>query len=91
MVDEESYPGGECGGRGNSEQGSDGVAEMRCGRESRVDVVAYDDDAAARAAGAFLITVPSRPGKQIGGDYTTNSLDDPALIKWAEIVKSLDE
>lgn len=40
--------------------------------------------AAARAAGTFLITVPSQPGKQLDGDYVTNILDDDALIEWAQ-------
>ena len=42
--------------------------------------------AAARAAGAFLIAVPSQPGKSLAGDYATNSLDDPVLIEWAQTV-----
>jgi HAD superfamily hydrolase (TIGR01509 family) len=42
--------------------------------------------AAARAARAFLITVPSQPGKQLDGDYVTDALDDPALIAWAQAV-----
>ncbi len=40
--------------------------------------------AAARAARAFLITVPSQPGKQLDGDYVTGALDDPVLIAWAQ-------
>lgn len=42
--------------------------------------------AAARAARAFLISVPSQPGKQLDGDYVTDSLTDPALIAWAQTV-----
>jgi HAD superfamily hydrolase (TIGR01509 family) len=42
--------------------------------------------AAARAAGAFLITVPSQPGKQLDGDYITAALDDPGLARWAQTV-----
>lgn len=45
--------------------------------------------AAARAAGAFLITVPSQPGKQLDGDYITNTLDDDMLIEWAQTVEHL--
>jgi beta-phosphoglucomutase-like phosphatase (HAD superfamily) len=40
--------------------------------------------AAARAAGAFLITVPSQPGKALDGDYVTASLRDPVLTEWAQ-------
>ena len=42
--------------------------------------------AAARAAGAFLITVPSQPGKQLDGDYVTSTLADPLLTAWAQRV-----
>ena len=42
--------------------------------------------AAARAAGTFLITVPSQPGKELDGDYVTTSLADPALVEWARTV-----
>ena len=42
--------------------------------------------AAARAVGAFLITVPSQAGKQLDGDYLTETLEDPALITWAQMV-----
>jgi HAD superfamily hydrolase (TIGR01509 family) len=41
---------------------------------------------AARAAGAFLITVPSQPGKQLDGDYVTTSLNDPCVTEWARNV-----
>jgi beta-phosphoglucomutase-like phosphatase (HAD superfamily) len=47
--------------------------------------------AAARAAGAFLITVPSQPGKQLDGDYITTTLDDAALIEWAQTVERLSD
>lgn len=50
--------------------------------------VALEDSAtgvaAARAAGAFLITVPSQPGKVLDGDYVTASLGDPVLAEWAQ-------
>jgi len=42
--------------------------------------------AAARASGAFVITVPSQPGKRLGGDYITSTLADPALTDWAHKV-----
>jgi HAD superfamily hydrolase (TIGR01509 family) len=52
--------------------------------------VALEDSAtgvaAARAAGAFLITVPSQPGKQLDGDYITSTLADPVLTDWAQKV-----
>ena len=46
---------------------------------------------AARAAGAFLITVPSQPGKQLDGDYITDTLGDPVLVEWAQTVKRLSD
>jgi beta-phosphoglucomutase-like phosphatase (HAD superfamily) len=52
--------------------------------------VALEDSAtgvaAARAAGAFLVTVPSQPGKQLDGDYVTSTLADPLLTAWAQRV-----
>jgi len=39
--------------------------------------------AAARASGAYLITVPSQPGKRLDGDYVTTTLADPTLTDWA--------
>lgn len=45
--------------------------------------------AAARAAGSFLITVPSQPAKQLDGDYITSTLEDAVLIEWAQTVKRL--
>jgi len=52
--------------------------------------VAFEDSstgvAAARAARAFLVTVPSQPGKQLDGDYIGDALDDVALIDWARTV-----
>lgn len=45
--------------------------------------------AAAHAAGTFLITVPSQPGKRLDGDYITDSLTDAVLIDWARNVKPL--
>jgi HAD superfamily hydrolase (TIGR01509 family) len=44
---------------------------------------------AARAAGAYLITVPSQPGKQLDGDFITTSLDDAVLTSWARQVSAL--
>jgi HAD superfamily hydrolase (TIGR01509 family) len=56
--------------------------------------VALEDSAtgvaAARAAGAFLITVPSQPDKKLDGDYVTATLDDPTLMNWAESVAWCD-
>lgn len=55
--------------------------------------VAFEDSttgvAAARAANAFVVTVPSQSGKQIDGDYITNTLDDAALIEWAQTVRKI--
>lgn len=52
--------------------------------------VALEDSAtgvtAARASGAFLITVPSQPGKRLDGDYVTTTLLDPLLTDWAQNV-----
>lgn len=52
--------------------------------------VALEDSAtgvaAVRAAGAFLITVPSQPGKRLDGDYITSTLADPVLTAWAQKV-----
>lgn len=46
---------------------------------------------AARAAGSFLITVPSQPGKRLDGDYVTNTLNDTALVEWAQTVSRLSD
>ncbi len=43
--------------------------------------------AAAQAAGAFLITVPSQQGKNLDGDYVTTSLEDPEIMAWASNVE----
>lgn len=52
--------------------------------------VAFEDSStgvtAARAAHAFLVTVPSQLGKQLDGDYIAKTLDDIALIEWARTV-----
>jgi HAD superfamily hydrolase (TIGR01509 family) len=52
--------------------------------------VALEDSAtgvaAAQAAGAYLITVPSQPGKQLGGDYVATTLADPHIMHWAQQV-----
>jgi hypothetical protein len=45
--------------------------------------------AAAHAADAYVITVPSQPGKQLDGDYITATLDDAALTTWAQHVGPL--
>lgn len=47
--------------------------------------------AAARAAGAFVITVPSQRGKRLDGDYITNTLGDSALVEWAQIVECISD
>ena len=50
--------------------------------------VALEDSAtgvaSARASGAFVITVPSQPGKRLDGDYITSTLADPLLTSWAQ-------
>ena len=43
--------------------------------------------AAAKASGAYLVAVPSQPGKQLDGDHNTTSLADPALQEWAAAVQ----
>ncbi|MFC8527215.1 HAD family hydrolase [Nocardia sp. NPDC057227] len=49
--------------------------------------VAFEDSgtgaAAARAAGMYLITVPSLPGKEVDHDWLLATLDDRALLTWA--------
>lgn len=54
------------------------------------DGVALEDSStgveAAQAAGAFLVTVPSQPGKALGGDYVCESLQDRALTTWSRTV-----
>jgi hypothetical protein len=56
--------------------------------------VAFEDSstgvAAARAAGTYLITVPSQPGKDLDGDYITTTLGDAVLINWAPTVGPLE-
>ena len=53
--------------------------------------VALEDSAtgvaAARASGAFLITVPSTPGSTLDADHTVVSLDDPAVLDWGRTVQ----
>jgi HAD superfamily hydrolase (TIGR01509 family) len=58
--------------------------------------VAFEDSAtgatAARAAGAFVIAVPSATEDTAGrldGDFHTDSLSDPRLHRWARTVASL--
>lgn len=41
---------------------------------------------AAQAAGTFLVTVPSQPGKQLPGDYVCDSLNDERLTAWSRTV-----
>lgn len=52
--------------------------------------VAFEDSAtgvaAARASGAFLISVPSQRGKQLDGDYVATTLADVQLTYWAQRV-----
>ncbi|MGU3293403.1 HAD family hydrolase [Williamsia sp. M5A3_1d] len=43
--------------------------------------------AAARAARAFVVTVPSQPGKDLDGDLVLATLDDPAILDWASTVE----
>jgi HAD superfamily hydrolase (TIGR01509 family) len=54
------------------------------------DGVAVEDSAtgvaAARAAGTYLITVASQPGKQLDGDYVSHTLADATLTAWAQTV-----
>jgi HAD superfamily hydrolase (TIGR01509 family) len=45
--------------------------------------------AAARASGAFLLTVPSFPGHPIDSDYLAASLADPAVLDWGRSVLPL--
>lgn len=56
-----------------------GAAPQQC--------IALEDSAtgvaAARAAGSYLITVPSQPGKALDGDHLADSLADPAILQWA--------
>jgi HAD superfamily hydrolase (TIGR01509 family) len=42
--------------------------------------------ASARASGAFVLTVPSLPGGNPGGDYLTSSLADPTVLEWGRTV-----
>lgn len=55
--------------------------------------VALEDSAtgmaAARAAGAFVITVPSQPKDPVQGDHLAVALDDDDLVDWARRVRSL--
>ncbi|WP_406759984.1 HAD family hydrolase [Mycobacterium sp. SMC-15] len=55
--------------------------------------VAFEDSStgvtAARAASAFVVTVPSQLGKSLDGDYITGTLDDVALIEWAKTVQKM--
>lgn len=50
------------------------------------DAVAFEDSstgaAAARAAGLYVIAVPSEPGLAIDHDWLLDSLADPALLAW---------
>lgn len=59
---------------------------------SPIEGVALEDSAtgvaAVRAAGSYLITVPSQPDSQLDGDYVTATLADPVLIEWARTVRS---
>ena len=50
--------------------------------------VAFEDSvtgaAAARAAGLYVIAVPSEPGRPIEHDWMLDSLTDPALTAWVD-------
>ena len=54
--------------------------------------VALEDSAtgiaAARASGAFVLTVPSLPGDEPDGDYITSSLADPIVLEWGRTVEA---
>jgi HAD superfamily hydrolase (TIGR01509 family) len=68
------------------------AAFERLGADPQTGVALEDSSTgvtAARAAGAYLITVPSQPGKQLDGDYTATTLDDAVLITWAQQVRRL--
>ncbi|WHU49359.1 HAD family phosphatase [Gordonia sp. L191] len=45
--------------------------------------------AAARGAGAYLITIPSQAGKLLDGDLVAAALDDPRIVEWARTVVPL--
>ncbi len=49
--------------------------------------VAFEDSgtgaASARAAGLYVIVVPSLPGKQLDHDWQLTTLADPELVAWA--------
>lgn len=65
------------------------VAFDQLGAQPRSGVALEDSAtgvAAARASGAYLITVPSQPGKRLDGDYITPTLADPVLTDWAQNV-----
>ncbi|MEY1672597.1 HAD family hydrolase [Gordonia sp. ABKF26] len=40
----------------------------------------------AQAAGVFLVTIPSQPGKHLPGDYVCDSLNDERLTAWSRTV-----
>lgn len=42
--------------------------------------------ASARASGAFVLVVPSMPGREHDGDLIVSSLDDPAVLDWGRSV-----
>ena len=45
--------------------------------------------AAARNAGAYLITVPSQQGKDLDGDLVASTLEDPRIVEWALTVDTI--
>ncbi len=55
--------------------------------------VALEDSAtgiaAARASGAFVITVPSLPGGDPDGDLVVTSLADAAVLDWGRSVQPI--
>lgn len=52
--------------------------------------VAFEDSgtgvAAARAAGLYVVTVPSMPDARLDSDWQLDSLADPALLAWASAI-----
>jgi HAD superfamily hydrolase (TIGR01509 family) len=52
--------------------------------------VAFEDSAtgamSARAAGLYVVAVPSIPGEQLHGDWQLETLADPRLLAWASAV-----
>jgi HAD superfamily hydrolase (TIGR01509 family) len=69
------------------------VAFDRLGAQPHSSVALEDSAtgvAAARASGAFLITVPSQPGKNLDGDYVATTLLDPVITDWAQMLRTTE-